>query len=437
MQVNGFQKADQVCDDNKFILRRLPAMKQITLTIMITIGATLTFFGCGGSATMTQTVAPRPTPNVKFIPAENTVYISGIKKVAIFPFADYSHQQGSIRPDIWGGNIRIQEEIADHLVAHGLTLAVQEDVNTLLVDHDIIRAIDAEKYLIHPSVAPEVNRDGDPVERVESLEYALANHVHTQVMADEIMTLIETESRRNQGSEVKIPNSPVLQGATVGLTKDKVVYLAQQLGVDLVVRGRILDYGIKETASASLYNSGLVPVVFRGTRDLLLGGRGSYDDGAPKVSRGIVPSVFGDARSFMMGGTDYKNYEADLDDIDNLAYGATLGALIGSGSGPALLGGAAGYIVGQQPQRSKRSAIVQVRIYAQSGETGDVLWSNRVEIEFTPANNFDNKNTHPRVMYENAVREGIKSLMDGFFVEAEGVFSEAEQQIVPVQKEGT
>ena len=46
------------------------------------------------------------------------------------------------------------------------------------------------------------------------------------------------------------------------------------------------------------------------------------------------------------------------------------------------------------------------------------------------------ENTHRRVMYDNAVREGIKALMDGFFVEAEGVFSEETNQMEPVQQEG-
>lgn len=408
-------------------------MKQMKCTIMIMVLAVLTAMGCGGTAATTQSIAPRPTPNVKFVPADNTVYVSGIKKVAIFPLADYSHQQGSIRPDEWGGNIRIQEEISDHLVAHGLSLAVQEDVNTLLVDNQIIRPIDKEQYLINGTNPPDESAQASAYQRAESLEYALTNYVHSEEMANEILTILDVQ---NNKKDIKKPNSPVLQGATVGLTKEKIVELAQALDVDLVIRGRILDYGIKETASASPYNSGIVTVIFRGTRDLLLGGKGSYDNGSEKMRRGVVPSVFGDTRRFMWGGTDYSNYEADLDDIDNLAVGAVPGLALGAGS-TALIGAGAGYLVGNQPERNKRSAVVQVRLYAQSGDTGEVLWSNRVEIEFIPANNFDNTNTHPRVMYDKAVREGVKSLMDGFFLESEGVFSESEQKTAPVQKEGT
>ncbi|MCK5185783.1 MAG: hypothetical protein KAR43_01540, partial [Deltaproteobacteria bacterium] len=88
--------------------------------------------GCGG---IKENIAPSETPNVQNVAAENQVEIKGVRKVAIFPFADYSHQQDFIKEDIWGGNIRILEEVTDHFVAHGISVIVQEDVNTLLVNN--------------------------------------------------------------------------------------------------------------------------------------------------------------------------------------------------------------------------------------------------------------------------------------------------------------
>jgi hypothetical protein len=406
-------------------------MKQIIWNRMITILVVMTVLGCGGGvATMTQTVAPSPTPNVKFIPKDNTIYMSDIKKVAVFPFADYSYQQDSIRPDEWGGNIKIQEAILDHLVAHGLSVAVQEDVNTLLVDHDIIRPID-ESYLIEGTVNDQAKEN--PLDNVSSPEYTLVNHTYTQVMRDEIIDIISKGGSKHQSQK---KNSPVVQGVTVGLSKEKVVELAQALDVDLIIRGRILDYGIKETASGSIRNSGVIPVVFRGTRDYLLGGAGSYSTGKDEPREGVLPSIFGDGRGFMLGGTESSGYEAGLDDVNNLALGTAAGYAISGGTG-ALIGAGTGYLVGQQPDRSKRSAVMQIRIYAQNGKTGDVMWSNRVEMEFAPGDNFDFENTHRRVMYDNVVREGVKALMDGFFSNAEGVFSESGGQELPLQKEGT
>ena len=136
-----------------------------------------------------------------------------------------------------------------------------------------------------------------------------------------------------------------------------------------------------------------------------------------------------------MGGASSSGYETDLDSVNNIVLGTAAGALINGTTG-GLIGAGTGYLVGQQPERSKRAAVMQVRIYAQNGATGDIMWSNRVEVEYSPASNADDENTHRRVMYDNAVREGIKALMDGFFVEAEGVFSEETNQMEPVQQEG-
>jgi hypothetical protein len=406
-------------------------MKLITWNRMITALVVLTALGCGGgSATLTQTIAPSPTPNVKFIPVDNTIYISDIKNVAVFPFADYSHQQNSILADEWGGNIKIQEAILDQLIAHGLTVAIQEDVNTLLVDHDIIRPLDKNKYLIAGSI--NNTEEENPLNDVSSPEYTYANHTYTQVMRDEIITLVAKNKSMHKSRK---GNSPVLQGATVGLSKEKVIELAEALDVDLKIRGRILDYGIKETASANIKDSGVVPVIFRGSRDFLLGGAGSYDTGQPEQRQGILPSIFGNGRGMLLG-SDSSGYGVGLEDLNNVALGVSAGA-IANGSTGGWIGAGIGYLVGQQPKRPKRTAVMQVRIYAQNGKTGQVMWTNRVEMEYSPANNKDFENTHRRVMYDNVVREGVKTLMDGFFAEAEGVFSELEGEMEPVQKEGT
>ncbi len=310
-------------------------MKQKIWNRMIAVLVVLTAVGCGGIESMTQTIAPSPTPNVEFIPTDNTIYISGIRKVAVFPFADYSKQQGQLNSDEWGGNIKIQEAVLDQLIAHGLSVAVQEDVNTLLVDHDIIRPIDGERYLINGTVNSAT--DNNPLNDISSPEFTREYHTYTQVMRDEITRMV---GKNKSIYKKKGSNSPVLQGATVGLSKDKVVELAEALDVDLIIRGRILDFGMIPKA------------------------QGVGDFGKP-------------------------------------------------------------------------SAVMQVRIYAQDGETGDVMWSNRVEMEYEPGSTMISNKAQARKSYNQVVQKGVKALMDEFFSEAEGVFSEADENMEPIQKEGT
>ncbi|MEI6126308.1 MAG: hypothetical protein WCQ99_07100 [Pseudomonadota bacterium] len=375
-------------------------------------------------------IAASPTPNVKYVPAENTVAITGIRKVAIFPFADYSHQQDNMGVDTWGGNIKIQEEITDHLVAHGLTIAVQEDVNTVLVDQDIIRPIDKEKYLMYGTVTEEDKN----YKKIGTPEYELTQVKHSFDMANEIKKIVDLGKQKDKTT---VSHTPVLQGATVGLTKEKIVEIAQILGVDMIIRGRIIDYGYKDVGTMNPLYRGFVPVAIDSVKDLLWGATNSY------------------------------GYEDDLEDIENILIGGGLGYVIGNsiisrsthhssgisgglisrrtssehsstddyGLQGAAIGAASGWLASQHPKKAKRSAVVQVRIYAQNAETGDVLWSNRVEIEYTPKSNFAYDETHPKAMFDKAVKEGVKALMDSFFAESQNALQQKNEP-VQTQKEG-
>jgi hypothetical protein len=64
---------------------------------------------------------------------------------------------------------------------------------------------------------------------------------------------------------------------------------------------------------------------------------------------------------------------------------------------------------------AKRSVVVQIRIYAQDTSTGDMVWTNRTEIEYTPKSKYAYENKHPKVMFDNTVKKGIDDLMGSFF----------------------
>ena len=78
--------------------------------------------GCGG--TIKETVPPTQVALLG-----SNQQSAGVSKVAVFPFSDYSHQQAALRADLWGGNVKILEEVTDYLIAHGVQVVVQEDVN--------------------------------------------------------------------------------------------------------------------------------------------------------------------------------------------------------------------------------------------------------------------------------------------------------------------
>jgi hypothetical protein len=58
-------------------------------------------------------------------------------------------------------------------------------------------------------------------------------------------------------------------------------------------------------------------------------------------------------------------------------------------------------------------------------------------MEYTPNSYFAYLETHPKVMFDKAIKEGIKALMDSFFSEARNVFAENQkEETYTVQKEG-
>ena len=284
---------------------------------------------CKSGGDLKSNVKPTATPNVKFYPAENTVQIKEIRRAAVLPFADYSAQQEPVTYREWGGNIKIVEEIIDQLTSHGISVVIQEDINALLVDNEIIKPLDKEKYLIYGTGV------GTP-------KYELKNYKHSQPIQKTLTKIIDKKNET-----IKNPRSPVLQGATVGLTRDKIKEIGQILDADILFRGRIIEYGYKDIETNSLSNRGIFPLIGQFLDNIFFG-----------------PS---------------KDYDKD----DN--------------------------------KNEKRSVVVQIRIYAQDVSTGDMLWTNRTEIEYTPKSKYAYENKHPKVMFDHAVKKGIEDLMGSFF----------------------
>jgi len=341
--------------------------------------------GCGG---VKETIAPTETPNVRYIAAENQVEIKGVRKVALLPFADYSHQQDFLQTEIWGGNIKILEEITDHFIAHGIAVTVQEDVNTLLVDGDIIKPI-ANQYLLYGSGADDKAKFRTKV--IGTPEYDLVNVEHSEDMKEEIIDVIRSEIALEEAEKPPIQTS-ILQGATVGLSREMVRQLGEELGVDLIVRGRIIEYGFK---GIDTYNP---------------------------LKRGFLPVLIEPMKDFLFGAVEAKGYESDLEDIDFSRLGEGVGFLVGQkteddveGTWDAAMEYSLGALSNLHPRKKSVSTIVQIRMYAQDANTGDVLWSNRVETEYIPPTSLSFDKKHPKTMFDMSIKRCVKLLMDDLF----------------------
>jgi len=312
----------------------------------------------------------------------------GVGKVAIFPFADYSQQQDALADDLWGGNIKIVEEVTDYFVAHGIQVAVQEDVNTILVDHNIIKPL-ASQQLAYGSEGDDKYKSR--IKLIGTPEYDLVNVEHSDDMRQEIVDVIKSE-RALEHSEKPPVQTPVLQGASVGLSKEMVMQLGETLGADLIVRGRIIEYGFK---AVDTYNP---------------------------LERGFLPVLYEPIKDVFFGAPEAKQYESDLEDVDVSQLGEGLGFLFGEkteddvvGTWDVIMDNSFGTVANLYPRKKRVSSIVQIRLYAQDVRTGDVIWSNRVETEFHPRTNVSFNDKHAKTMLDKNVQRGVKLLMEDMF----------------------
>jgi hypothetical protein len=139
--------------------------------------------------------------------------------------------------------------MTDHFIAHGIGVTLQDDLEALLVAHGVLRP---------PPSSPE-GADANPRESFaqrtsisNTPEFELVWGMHDQTMREELQTIVQSQDYFRGGGPTFHPSSePLLQGVTGGLSKEKVIELGRLLDVDLIMRGRILEYGVQPSRSAS------------------------------------------------------------------------------------------------------------------------------------------------------------------------------------------
>jgi flagellar motor protein MotB len=350
--------------------------------VLKVLAVVLCFAGCGG--TIKETVPPA---QVALLGGNQEPGV-GVSKVAVFPFSDYSHQQSALRTDLWGGNVKILEEVTDYFLGQGISVAIQEDVNALLVDNNIIQPL-ASQQLMFGSDGVDTPEKRSRI--IGTPEYDLVNVEHSDEMKEAIIDVIQDE-RALEFAQRSPVQTPVLQGATVGLTKEMIKSLGEEIGADLIIRGRIIEYGFKETNTYNPLKRGFLPVLYEPIKDVFLG--------APEQDQ----------------------YEVDLGDPYVSQLGNGLGFLLGeqtrrdvTGTWDTLMHNTFGVVAELQPRKKDVTSIVQIRMYAQDVKTGNIIWSNRVETEFNPRSSMAFNSRHPKTMFDKNIEKGVRLLMEDLF----------------------
>ena len=281
--------------------------------------------------------------------------------VVILPFADYTYADSLA--GAYRRNTAITEALTDNFVSNGFGMTIQEDVFGYLVKEDIINIIPYDESNT-VSLADELNNEWSG-----TMKGILKNYIDDQKMR----------------SGTTVSQSP----GTHALDQEAVVKLGRKFNADYIVRGRILEFKTREEHTWIPWKRGLLPFTFGLSSQTLNGFARSdtYDDWGHMLLPGTIGAIVG--------------YNSDTLGFDNNIGGAIVWGAVGAGLGHMGKNG------GEVDQ-----AVVQLRIWVQEAATGNLVWTNRVQVMVSPESIYADRQYD--MLFDKAIEKGVATLVDNF-----------------------
>ncbi len=294
------------------------------------------------------------------------------KTVVILPFADYS--AANDLESAYRRNLFVTENLTDQLVKYSFHLPVQEDVFQYLVSQNIIDVVSYEN------------------KKTALLEDELQGE-WSDVMKGELKRYIDM-------AKVSQADTPVLKNpGTHGLTPREVTKIGRYFKADYVLRGRIIQYKTRQDPSWAPWKKGVIGFVTGVTNRVAFGlaSADKYDNWGQMAAGAAYGAAYGD--------WDPKwPYTGHADQTIFGVSGGTMGNTIIWGA----IGGGLGHMAhksGKIPQ-----AVVQLRMWLQDGYTGDVVWTNRVDVKVSPQSVLADQQYD--ALFEQATERAVTTLID-------------------------
>lgn len=329
----------------------MPAKKILIYGILA-----LLFSGCGQIVSEKLTVPNIATPQCP----------TG-KKMVIMPFADYAADNDSLELSL-KRNMAITEILTDELIGQGFRLPVQEDTLQYLADMKIITLAQSSTIKSPATKHLESELDGTWSGQMKAAISELIDK-ENQYLADKTKT-------------------------TNALNNETIARIADDLGADYIMRGRIIKYDLETENTWRPLKRGLLPILFVGGNRAMFGVAKSddYDTlGSMAVGYGAGYAL-GDSAT-----TPYTTAEK----VDPSGANSTVWGLAGAG---------VAYLAHQGGRANQ--AAVELRIWVQEPQSGEVIWTNRVQVKVKPETIF--ADTQPEKLFETAVNKAVTALVNDF-----------------------
>lgn len=299
------------------------------------------------------------------------------KRMVVLPFADYT----SLTDDLNASSTRnmlIMEALTDQLTGKGFRLPVQEDMLKYLIDNHIIKVA--------------ASNDSNPL--TSNLTNEMQSGEWSDFMKGAVSSMLTEENKRLAAAAGTSQATPL-----TGLDKPVIARIGQEFGAHYILRGRIIKYGIEQENTWLPQKKGLLPLFFASSNRVMFGIAKSeaYDNlGAMAVGGGI---------GAMLGDSATSPYTL-ADRIDPAAANSTVWGIAGAG---------VAYLANQGGRTPQ--AVVELRLWVQNADTGDVIWTNRSEVSVAPQSVFA-KNDQQQLL-KTAVTKAVHSLINDFWTKSE------------------
>ncbi|MBW1645822.1 MAG: hypothetical protein JRJ56_05790 [Deltaproteobacteria bacterium] len=339
-----------------------------------------------------QVVKETVTP----VPADKIVKAG--KKIVVVPFADYTPD--GCQDSYWRRNILLMEALQDEFSQYGLRTAIEEDVVRYLMDNGIISP-------------PEVLFAGSPMN--DYMKSMVESGNWSSHMSEMITSAVSHNEQLQLQKQQLEKGTPEVR--TASLTSDQVIHLGNKFSADYIIRGRIIEFDQGDAKdNFNPFQIGLLPFALNTSQRALFGVARSdnYEMFDKMAMGGVAGLAFGHSNKNTPFDED-KDYESsghplfdpvkvsedDYHELNTAFWGAM-------GTGLAFLS----HNGGRVPR-----AVVQIRIMVQDAMTGNLIWTNRSQVEVTPKSVYSSQEY--RVLVSRAIKQAAQSLVSNFIATCE------------------
>lgn len=278
------------------------------------------------------------------------------KTVVVLPLADYSNADNL--ETAFRRNLFVTENITDQFQKYGFHMPVQQDVFLYLAGQKIIN-------MIAPNQALTADVEGE------------MHSEWSDSMKSELQRYIDLA---HQSSIANNSNG----AGTHGLTQQEIVKIGRHFSADYIIRGSIIQYKDRQDPTWN------------------------------PVKKGLLTFLSGTTSKIAFGQAEADKYDELNSAFGGAVAGATISGLTDGDLNHAIGWGAAGAVMGTMAHHSGRipQAVVQLRLLVQDAYTGNVVWTNRVDVKVSPESVLADYQYDG--LFEKATEKAITTLVDDF-----------------------